>query len=64
MVNNSKIKEPLKFGWLVTDQTYHIASTNNKYFKNTGRPLPVLVPLCNVNIFLASHTPKITNHYI
>jgi len=64
MANSSKIKVPLKFGWLVADKKYHIASTNSKYFKNTGRPKPVLVPLCNVNTFLASHPPKRINHYI
>lgn len=59
MVNSSKTKVPLKFGWLVRDRKYHIAITSNTYYIS----ILVYVCLCDITNYLDNAVIK-DNHYI
>lgn len=54
MVNSSKTKVPLKFGWLLSENKYHIAQLENNYFNSlSGIPAPpAYICLCDTSKFL------------
>ena len=56
MANSSKTKTPLRFGWLVKDNQYHIAIINKAYFSSTDTYFGTAYAcLCDKSSFLAGY---------